>query len=74
MSEERYLTVYRGGREQRAPRPFSPTEEKEITRLALHTYAELMFDLTMNQQYPRFQRLLQEAIERKRRWKARISA
>jgi hypothetical protein len=66
MSEERYLTVYKG-REQRKPRPFSPTEEEGIIWLSSYAEADLMRHLIANQNLPRYQRLVQEAIERKRR-------
>jgi len=65
MTEE-YLTVYRGGRDQRRPRPFSVMEEKEITRLTYEDYASLENMLVSHQRWGRFQRLVQEAIERKR--------
>jgi hypothetical protein len=64
---EHYLTVYRGGREQRKPRPFSDTEQDTITLLSMNTVAVLMDDLARNQHSPRHQRLVQEAIERKRK-------
>lgn len=61
-----YLTVYKG-RAQRKRRPFSTDEERQITRLSFVAPGKLKNLLVENQDYPRYQRLVQEAIERKRR-------
>jgi hypothetical protein len=68
-----YLTVYRGGRDQRAPRPFNEVEEKEITRLTFESDYQLEKELWQNQTHCRYQRLVQEAIERKRHYKNRYA-
>lgn len=62
-----YLTVYKG-REQRKPRPLTDNEESAIKILAENGEdADLMEMLLRWQNDPRKQRLIQEAIERKRR-------
>lgn len=61
-----YLTVYKG-REQRKPRPFNREEFDAIVSLMDRSDEELMAKITQYQDQPRSQRLIQEAIERKRR-------
>ena len=62
-----YLTVYRGGRDQRQPRPFSQAEEDHIKSLMKDDMEDLYYLIGDLQAWPRHQRIVQEAIERKRR-------
>lgn len=71
MSTE-YLTVHKGnatgsGRSQRLPRPFTRIERRMIEVYVDQSAADLTAALPRHQNQPRQQRLIQEAIERKRR-------